>query len=767
MRAAEFALVLLYYELVFGFSVFGQGFSSTIFHVVLSSLYIGLPVCLLLLAFKGKGRMIAEFAARIISGIPFVVEFFIYMQFKTLYDIHTVFFGGEDALTGFSSTIQSLVLSRSGILHLFLFLLPTVLYAVRVIIHKVDLKRPDSWKIGLMAVLIPVTFFTNVIIISRSDAKSAVHGREYSFNNAASEFGLYEALGLDIRSLMNAGDDIGFETVDMPVVLPTATPTPTPVPVPTVPGATPTPTPTPTPVPQPHVMDIDFEAIAESESGTIASLAEYCASLEPAMTNQYTGLFEGKNLIMITAEAFTAEAIDPELTPTLYRLATRGINFNDSYVPATAGTIGGEFSHIFGLLPMDGGVSFYHMTTRGNTYLTMSQQLNMRGYYGAAFHNNDYQFYTRNVTHNLLGYSEGFTGWGNGLESYIDPVWPESDLQLMEATVPGYINHQPFNIYYMSVSGHSNYSRGANAMSRLHWDETASLDGLCSDSVRAYMACQIELDRALEYLVGELEAAGIEDDTVIAICADHYPYGLDRDSDAGYMHYLSELYGYEVTNTIERDHNRLILWCGCLEDEDPIIIDSPTTSIDMLPTLLNLFGIEYDSRLLPGRDVLSDEMAISFNASYDWRTDLGTYISSRATFTPNDPDAEIPDGYVEAVRTIVANRVNFCRGVLSSNFYNYLFGDPNGDLTAEVIAREPVRVYDETPEGSAAPDAVPSDAIPSDTVTSDVTPSDMVPSDTVPAPAESAPADTVPAEVTEAAPAEVPSEPAPEGAPAE
>ena len=466
--------------------------------------------------------------------------------------------------------------------------------------------------------------------------------------------------------------------------LPTATPTPTPTLFRQCPGATATPTPSPTPTPYPHVMDIDFEGIAETESGTIANLAAYCATLEPSMSNEYTGLFEGKNLIMITAEAFTAEAIDPVITPNLYRLATRGINFTDSYVPATAGTIGGEFSHIFGLLPQDGGVSFYHMACSGNTYLTMSQRLNALGYYGMAFHNNDYQYYTRNVTHNLLGYSEGYMGWGNGLESYIDPVWPESDLQMMEATIPMYIDQQPFNIYYMSVSGHSNYSRYANAQSRAHWDETASLEGQCSDTIRAYIACQVDLDRAVGYLLEQLEAEGILDDTVIAICADHYPYGLDNE-------HLSELYGYDVTNTVLRDHNRLILWCGCLEDEDPIIVDTPTTSLDMLPTLLNLFGIEYDSRLLPGRDVFSDAMPLYFNAGYDWRTDLGTYISGRATFYPNDPDAEIPEGYVEAVRAIVANRINYCSGVLNSNYFRYLFGDPNGDYTQYIIDTEPVR----------------------------------------------------------------------------
>ena len=739
MLSAEFVLVLFYYELIFGFSVFGSGFAATIPGIILSSLYIGIPVALLLLCFRGKGRVAAEIVARVLTAIPFLVEFFINMQFKTLYDLRTVFFGGGDALTGFSSTIRGLIVSPSGIGHIALYLLPTVLFVVRVLLGKFRPVMPDRWKIGVLAVLMPVAFFSNVIMISLNPASKALHNNEYTFPAAAEKFGLSEALGLDIRSLLKGDSDLEFQTVQVPVTaLPTATPTPTPIPVPTVPGATATPTPSPSPTPYPHVMDIDFEGIAETESGTIANLAAYCATLEPSMSNEYTGLFEGKNLIMITAEAFTAEAIDPVITPNLYRLATRGINFTDSYVPATAGTIGGEFSHIFGLLPQDGGVSFYHMACRGNTYLTMSQRLNALGYYGMAFHNNDYQYYTRNVTHNLLGYSEGYMGWGNGLESYIDPVWPESDLQMMEATIPMYIDQQPFNIYYMSVSGHSNYSRYANAQSRAHWDETASLEGQCSDTIRAYIACQVDLDRAVGYLLEQLEAEGILDDTVIAICADHYPYGLDNE-------HLSELYGYEVTNTVLRDHNRLILWCGCLEDEDPIIVDTPTMSIDMLPTLLNLFGIEYDSRLLPGRDVFSDAMPLYFNAGYDWRTDLGTYLSSRATFYPDDPDAEIPEGYVEAVRAIVANRINYCSGVLSSNYFRYLFGDPNGDYTQYIIDTEPVRVYDENPDDTPPTDTVPADTAPSDTAPAETASGETPPADT--APTETAPVEPMPSDV--------------------
>ena len=726
MLSAEYVLVLLYYELLFGFSVYGSEFAGTIPGVILSSLYLGLPICLLLLALRGKVRVGAEILVRILTAIPFLVEFFIWMQFKTVYDINTVVFGGGDALTGFSDMIKALIFSKNGMLHIIGFLLPTIIFIVRLATRRFRPFVLEQWKVGLLALLIPAAFFSNMLMISLNPASRAVHNEEYNFPAAAAKFGLSEALALDIRNLMRGDDDLAFRNVEVPVTaLPTATPTPTPVPVPTVPGATATPTPSPTPTPYPHVMDIDFEGIAESESGTIANLAAYCASLEPSMSNEYTGLFEGKNLIMITAEAFTAEAIDPVITPNLYRLATQGINFTDSYVPATAGTIGGEFSHVFGLLPQDGGVSFYHMACRGNTYLTMSQRLNALGYYGMAFHNNDYQYYTRNVTHNLLGYSEGYMGWGNGLESYIDPVWPESDLQMMEATIPMYIDQQPFNIYYMSVSGHSNYSRYANAQSRAHWDDTASLEGECSDTVRAYIACQVDLDRAVGYLLEQLEAEGILDDTVITICADHYPYGLDNE-------HLSELYGYEVTNTVLRDHNRIIIWSGCLEDEDPIIVDTPVMSIDILPTLLNLFGIEYDSRLLPGRDVFSDAMPLYFNAGYDWRTDLGTYLSSRATFYPNDPDAEIPEGYVEAVRAIVANRINYCSGVLSSNFFRYLFGDPNGDYTQYIIDTEPVRVYDENPE-----DTPPTDTVPPETA-----------APTEPAPTETAPVEEVPVQET-------------------
>ena len=377
-------------------------------------------------------------------------------------------------------------------------------------------------------------------------------------------------------------------------------------------------------------------------------------------------MFEGKNLIFITAEAFTAECIDPTLTPTLYRLATKGINFTDYYQPASAGTTGGEYQNIFGLLPSYGGGSFNSTVNRENA-TTIFYQLNKLGYYGQAFHNNSYTYYNRNKTHANLGFSNGFMGYGNGIEKFVTHQWPQSDLEMIEGTLPMYIDEPNFCVYYMTVSGHGNYTKSSNRMTSKNWDRVAHLD--VSDTVKGYFAANLELEYAVEALVSALEEKGIADDTVICIASDHFPYALDTDASLGQMKYLSELYGCDISNSLVRDHNRLILWCGSLEDEDPITVSSPTSSLDVLPTLLNLFGIPYDSRLYIGRDVFSDSEAIVFNTSYDWKTDLGTYLSSTGKFTPANDKVVIPDGYVARIKAIVKNKVNFSRVVLDYDYY--------------------------------------------------------------------------------------------------
>ena len=255
-----------------------------------------------------------------------------------------------------------------------------------------------------------------------------------------------------------------------------------------------------------------------------------------------------------------------------------------------------------------------------------------------------------------------------GLEG-ITPIWPESDLEMIDVTVPQYIDHQPFSIYYMTVSGHCGYSLKENAQSRKNYDLVKDLDYV--EAVKCYLASQLELEKAMTSLIKQLEDAGIADDTVIVIGTDHYPYGLERSTTwKNTADYICELYGVEKMDRFTRDSNALIIWSGCLEDMD-LKVEEPVYSLDILPTLSNLFGVEYDSRLLVGRDVFSGEIPLVLWPDYSWKTDKGTYDATNGLFTPAQ-GASVGEDYIDYVSALVHNKFRFCSSVQSSYYFNTL-----------------------------------------------------------------------------------------------
>ena len=413
------------------------------------------------------------------------------------------------------------------------------------------------------------------------------------------------------------------------------------------------------------ISGLDFGELAETaKDSTLKTLYTYLDALPPALENEYTGLFEGKNLILITAESFNYAIIDPELTPTLYRLSTKGIQFNNAFVPLWSGsTSGGELA-VFCGLAMNCEMNTYSSQKPFNT---IGRQLMNQGYFSRAYHNNDYCFYDRHKTHENLGY-EKYIGMGNGLEEGVEEVWPASDAEMIDFTLPQYIDQQPFSIYYMTVSGHCRYNFLGNAQSKKNQDLVQDLP--YSTALKAYIACNLELEKGLTSLVAQLEEAGIADDTVIVMTADHFPYGLGT-AWGNDHNCLAELYGVDKYDEIERDRNTLIIWSGCLEDMD-IEIDAPVCSLDILPTLSNLFGLEYDSRLTVGRDVLGTEEAIVPWPDGSWVTELGKYESSTKKFTPYVDESQIPEGYVDRISALVRTRVNFSRSVQRCNFFTAL-----------------------------------------------------------------------------------------------
>ena len=465
------------------------------------------------------------------------------------------------------------------------------------------------------------------------------------------------------------------------------------------------PEPEPTPVVYDYnKMDLDFEATSQLVGGqTLENIHKYFSSITASQKNEYTGMFAGKNLIQITAEAISPYVISKELTPTLYKLTHEGFVFTNYYQPGWGqSTTGGEFAAMTGVIPtwINNNLSFY-VSSKDYMPFALGNQFRALGYTTVAYHNNSYTYYNRHLTHPNLGYD--YYGQGNGL-NITGPGWPYSDLEMMELTAPAYIedyvnNGKPFHAYYMSVSGHANWGWG-NAMSAKNREAAVAAYPNASQPVQGYIAANLELEHALTYLLEQLEAAGIADDTVICLTADHYPYALVTD-DVDYYQELSGIPDSELD--ISRYRNTLIMWCGSMET--PVTVDTPCSAIDIVPTLSNLFGLEYDSRLLSGRDVFAQNFSVSqastcmplvilpTNRGNSWITAAGTYDAKTRTFTPN-PGITVADDYVDTVAALVDAKFSYARLLIQYDYAGVVLHHPQ----ATSVMAPPVTVPDSSDE---------------------------------------------------------------------
>ncbi len=424
----------------------------------------------------------------------------------------------------------------------------------------------------------------------------------------------------------------------------------------------------------PWVMDINFELLMENETNkAIDSLHKYFSTRQPTYKNDYTGKYKDYNLIYITAEGFSQYAIHPTLTPTLYKMYQNGYQFENFYTPIWGvSTSDGEYVNCTGLLPKSGVWSFYRSGEQQNNMLfTMGRQFLKMGVENVyAYHPHTYSYYHRDISHPNMGYI--YKGVGNGLEDKITKCWPESDLEMIEATADEYITaDKQFHAYYMSVSGHLEYSFTGNSMAKKNKEAVAGLEA--SEAVKAYYACNIELDKAMETLISKLEAAGVADKTLIVISPDHYPYGLEDKESENKYHYFDELAGHQIETNFELYKSVLLMYSPSMTEG--VRVEKYCSSLDIVPTLSNLFGMEYDSRLLMGRDIFStsDQLVVFANRSFI--TEKGMYNSVTREFTPFEGVVlEDEQTYISDMKNEVNNMFVASAGILDKDYYGILFG---------------------------------------------------------------------------------------------
>ena len=423
------------------------------------------------------------------------------------------------------------------------------------------------------------------------------------------------------------------------------------------------------------IESIDFTALADStDSDILKATDEYLSNATPTRKNNYTGLLKDYNLITICAESFCPWFISEELTPTLYKLSHTGILFENYYGTFQSVTTNGEYTMCMGLYPdMSRTKTDSSFNVAGTNYLPfcLGNALKGMGYQTWAYHDYIGDFYNRNITHANMGYT--FKAADSGLAMKID--WPSSDLEMMEASVDDYINSgEPFHAYYMTFSGHYQYNWD-NAMSAKNRDAVKDLP--YSEPVKAYIACNLELEYALEYLMQRLEEAGVADKTCIVLTNDHYPYGLTEDE-------YNELAGQTLDTTFEKYRNSFICYVPGLSEN--IVVDEYCSTADILPTLLNLFGVDYDSRLLAGTDVLSSGIHVAVLSDKSFLTKTFRYDAGTETVIPADENTTVSDKLAEAYRLYVDSRFQLSGNILNSDYYAHVFArESSGGSLADTV----------------------------------------------------------------------------------
>ncbi len=599
--------------------------------MVFASAY-GLFFLLITYFLKQRAQRIINFILILLVSILFLSQFIYYQIFQTFYTVYSLGHGGQ-VLEFYNEIIHAL---KTNIIYLPIYLIPLISFFIfkkYLINHNViSLKH---------ALLIMLSIF-----MLHGGALGLIHLGSKQPN---SPYQLYYKIHYPVFSIDNLGMLTSFRLDFQRLVTrwePPLEPLPDIAPEP-LPDDNPE-----TPI-EYNVLDIDFDKLIEEEQNTtLLAMHNYFKNVTPTAKNEYTGIYKDYNLIVITAEAFSHLAVHRHITPTLYKMVHQGYYFKNFYTPIWGvSTSDGEYVANIGLIPKSNVWSFRRSSENALPF-TMAHQLKPLGYSAYAYHNHTYNYYGRDQSHPNMGYI--YKGLGNGLN--MRKPWPSSDLEMMKASLPDFIDAPPFHAYYMTVSGHLNYNFFGNSMAYKNRDLVADLP--YSTAVKAYLAGQIELDKAMEYLLNQLEQRDLASNTLIVLSADHYPYGLKHSE-------IEELAGHPVDENFELYRNALIIYT---KDMPPTTIEAPASSLDIIPTLSNLMGLPYDSRLLMGRDLFSDSSPLVIFNNRSFISDKGKYNAKTHLFDRNYGE-KVDDDYISKMNRIINAKFQYSAQMLDMDYY--------------------------------------------------------------------------------------------------
>ncbi|HYE11981.1 MAG TPA: LTA synthase family protein [Patescibacteria group bacterium] len=313
---------------------------------------------------------------------------------------------------------------------------------------------------------------------------------------------------------------------------------------------------------------------------------------------QMYGAGKGKNLIVIQLEAFQQFVIDrsvngKEITPNLNKLVDSGIYFNNYYYQtAGGGTSDAEFAANVSMFPMKVGAVYIRKP--GNYYYSLPMKLKETGYTTIAMHGYKPGFWNRSVVYKNIGFDEFFSKSNLAENELLGMGISDRDF-FGQAAEKLKAQHQPFHAFLITLSSHFPYDNDKSKYGS--FDVGENKDTLLGD----YLEAVHYTDEALGQFVEELENSGILDDTVLVIYGDHH--GIPKDNEEE----LAEFLGKESLSPMEWQQLQKVPMIINGQGIDQMELDIAGGSVDFMPTILNIMGIDASNQPSLGRDLLNSQ----------------------------------------------------------------------------------------------------------------------------------------------------------------
>lgn len=375
----------------------------------------------------------------------------------------------------------------------------------------------------------------------------------------------------------------------------------------------------------------------------IKDIDNYIDNLNIALEeNKYTGIFKDKNLIMIMMESIDESQANEIVMPTLTYLSKTGLSFENRYAPffGAAMTINSEFSSVTGIYSVTEEKAIYNYNDTHFTY-SLPNLFKNNGYSVNSIHMNNGEFYNRTNFHKTLGFEKHYSLFNKNIST---DVAFDTNLVLDDASYNLIKKSDKFMTFITTYSAHVPYIDNYMCNDLINKNNFLKVEN--NNELTCLRLLSNETDNFLKELLIRLDNDKILDDTILVIFSDHYAYGYSN---------INDLRNITDSNLIQK--SPLVIWSKNIKSSK---IDKMTDTADIAPTLLNMFGLEYNPKLYLGTDVFS-----KYHENFVYFSDYSWYDGNiySKTATTND--------YIKEISLIVSEKININEKIISSDYYKH------------------------------------------------------------------------------------------------